>query len=150
MGVGVETAATQKGFISVIMEKQIRENRYFTLLSNHEEPGLKPIGDKFQRFLIVQPKFAAHKIWFPEELRNDPFMIELLNELKGVSRTNTNPKKLGKARHDDILDTISQIGMVDLIIPSVGQVVDVKKREEEGIWYNDVEDDTDDNDSYSM
>ena len=150
MGVGVETAATQKGFISVIMEKQIRENRYFTLLSNQEEPGLKPVGDKFQRFLVVQPKFAAHKIWFPKELKNDPFMIELLNELKGVSRTNTNPKKLGKARHDDILDTISQIGMVDLIIPSVGQTVDVKKREEEGIWYNDIEDNEENHDSYSM
>ncbi len=149
MGVGIETSATQKGFISVIIDKQIRENRYFPLLSNGTEPGLKPVGDKFQRFLAVQPKFAAHKIWFPRELKNTPFMVELLNELKGVSRTNTNPKKLGKARHDDVLDTISQLGMVELIIPSVGPTVN-PKREEEGIWYNDAEEDEEYFDSYSM
>ena len=148
MGVGIETAATQKGFISVIMDKMIRDNRYFTLLSNGNEPGLAPRGDKFQRFLQVQPKFASHKIWLPSQLKQDPTILELLSELKGVSRTNVNPRKLGKSRHDDVLDTISQIGMVDIVIPSVGQRVN-PKREEDGIWYNDVEDD-EEQDSYSM
>ena len=148
MGVGIETAATQKGFISVIMDKMVRDNRFFTLLSNTNEPGLSPRGDKFQRFLQVQPKFASHKIWLPSQLKQDPTILELLSELKGVSRTNVNPRKLGKARHDDVLDTISQIGMVNLVIPSVGQKIN-PKREEDGIWYNDIEED-DEIDSYSM
>ena len=148
MGVGIETSATQKAFIPVIQDKMMLQNHYFTLLSNKTEPGLYPTGDKFQRFLAIQPKFAAHKIWFPRDLKNEPLMVELLSELKGVSRTNTNPKKLGKARHDDVLDTISQIGMIDLIYPSVGQKVSAT-RDEDGIWYNDVEDDTE-LDSYSM
>ncbi len=148
MGVGVENSAQQKGFIAVIIEKQIRENAYFTLLSNKTDPGLFPVGDKFQRFLVVQPKFAAHKIWFPKEMKNEPILIELMSELKGVSKTNTNPKKLGKARHDDVLDTISQIGMIDIVVPSVGIKVN-PNREMDGIYYSDTEDETE-VDSYSM
>ena len=148
MGVGVENSSTQKAFLDVIQQAQIRRNSYFHLLSNKTEPGLFPIGDKFQRFLAVQPRFAAHKIWFPSDIKNEPLMIELLNELKGVSRTNTNPKKLGKARHDDVLDTISQIGMIDIIIPSVG--IDAKHQvKEDGVWYNDIEDE-EELDSYSV
>ncbi len=148
MGVGVENSAQQKGFIAVIIEKQIRENSYFTLLSNKVDPGLFPVGDKFQRFLVVQPKFAAHKIWFPKEMKNEPILVELMSELKGVSKTNTNPKKLGKARHDDVLDTISQIGMIDIVVPSVGIKVN-PNREMDGIYYSDTEDETE-VDSYSM
>ena len=149
IGVGVENSAQQKGFMSVITDKMIRDNHYFNLLSNTNEPGLKPIGDKFQRFLVVQPRFASHKIWFPRELKNEPIMIEMLNELKGVTRTNVNPRKLGKARHDDVLDALSQIGMTEIIYPSVGKKVN-PKREEDGIWYNDIEDEDEELDSYSM
>lgn len=149
MGVGVETSATQKGFISVIQQKMVRERRFFNLLSNGAEPGLKPVGDKFQRFNIVQPLFSTHKIWFPNEMKLDPFIIELLSELKGVGKTNPNPRKLGKARHDDILDTISQLGMFDIVIPSIGKTVN-ENREETGIWYADVEEDDSEKDPYSM
>ncbi len=149
MGVGIETSAQQKSFISTIQTKMIRENNFFTLLSNSNEPGLRPLGDKFQRFNVVQPLFATHKIWFPKELELDPYMIELMSELKGVGKTNPNPKKLGKARYDDVLDTISQLGMFEPVLPSIGQEVN-QNREEDGIWYNDVEDDVNDRDPYSM
>lgn len=149
MGVGIETSAQQKGFISVIQDKMIRENNFFTILSNGAEPGLKPAGDKFQRFNVVQPMFATRKIWLPRELKLDPFVIEMLSELKGVGKTNPNPRKLGKARHDDILDTISQLGMFDIITPTIGKTV--KSIEvDPAIYYSDVEEDDMEKDPYSM
>ena len=149
MGVGIEISAQQKGFISMIQQQMLRDNVYFTLLSNSDEPGLKVSGtNKFQRFLQIQPKFALHKIWFPKEMKDDPFMVEMLSEIRGVAKTNPNPRKIGGALHDDCLDTISQLGMFDIIAPSVGSIVN-ENREDEGIWYTDTEEYIED-DPYSF
>ena len=149
MGAGVENSATQKGFISVIQNKMITESNFFPLLSNGNDPGLYPRGNKFQRFMQVQPLFATHKIWFPKELKSSPTIVEILSEIKGVGKVNPNNRKLGKSLHDDLLDTISQIGMVDIITPSTGPRF-IKNEDTEGIWYADIEDDEDDLDPYSM
>ena len=148
MGVGVEISAQQKTFISTIQEKQIRENRYFTLLSKkgNSDLGIAPTTNKFIRFKEIQPLFAAHKIWVPTEMKNEPYMNEFLNELRGVSKTNANPKKLGTALHDDILDNFSMLGMIDIICPSEDQGNMIEY--DDGVYHSDVESDSG-NDSYS-
>jgi phage terminase large subunit-like protein len=141
MGVGIEISAQQKAFISVIEEKQIRENNFFHLLSSQgsTEKGIKPITNKFQRFLNIEPMFSTGKIWFPKELKNDPFMTELLNELKLVAKTNENPKKIGKARNDDVLDAIGMMSQIEMIASGIETAAKTVKRND-GIYTSDVED----------
>jgi predicted phage terminase large subunit-like protein len=148
LGVGVEISAQQKSYISIIQEKQIREQRYFTLATNTgTDLGIRPASDKFSRFNQVQPLFANHKVYFPNELKNEPYMVELLTELRGVDRVNPNPKKIGSARHDDILDTISMLTEMSPVAPTY-QPDNIKKRDD-GVYMQDYEDDDEYVSSYS-
>ena len=121
MGVGVEANSTQAGFISMIQERMNTENNTFRLLSYNNEgmPGIRPSSgsSKFLRFLQVQPMFATAKIKFPDVPNTDPFFHELYNELKNISQTNTG-KRIGTATKDDIVDTIGQISMLSIVIPT--------------------------------
>jgi len=121
LGVGVEVSGQQGGTLSTMKDKMIRENNYFFLLShgNKSKEGIRPAPGtrKYERFQAVQPKFSNKKIWFPDNMDSDPFIVEMMNEIRYVGRTNTG-KKIGKAKNDDILDCIAMLSMVDLIPPS--------------------------------
>jgi phage terminase large subunit-like protein len=156
LGVGIEVSGQQGGFVAMIQEKQIRENNYFSLLSygNSNKPGIRPSTgtNKYQRFLMIQPYFNNHKIWFPTDWKDTPIGIELMNEIRGVSRTNTGAK-IGTARHDDLLDPIAMLAMIEIISPS--NEVHIEDKKEEGVYYTDIDELTDEslanqNDSYSF
>lgn len=122
-GVGIETNGQQAGALSFIEEKMFTENKYFFLLSNvggdskgiRAAPGMK----KYDRFKAIEPWFATGKINLPLGFEDDPFIQELENEIKLVAKTNTG-KKIGKARHDDVLDGISMLGSIDIVNPPEG------------------------------
>ena len=152
LGVGIEVSGQQGGTISTIKDKMMRENNYFFLLShgNGKREGIRPAQGtrKYERFQAMQPKFSNKKIWFPDNVADDPFMVELMNELRYVSRTNTG-KKIGKAKNDDILDCIAMLSMIDVVPPmSMGTMA--KPFKTDGIWSqrNDVSDEPDAYESY--
>jgi len=129
LGVGIEVSGQQAGAISVLKEKADKKHVYVPISSsnNNSLPGIRPAPGlrKYDRFLAIQPRFAMKKIRFPDDCKNDPFMIELLNELRYVTKTNTG-RKIGGARHDDILDTISMMGVMTIYPP--GKDMSVKQR----------------------
>jgi len=61
----------------------------------------------------VTPLIKQGKIRFNENLSNE-YKEELINELKNATITGL------KSKHDDILDTISMLILVDLVFPVIG------------------------------
>ena len=111
---GIEVSGQQGGFIQWIINEQVRRNLYFTLASdtNSNKPGIRPNTNKMVRFNIVVPLFKARKIWFPEELKKEPIMVEFMNELSLAAISGF------KSKHDDCIDTISQLGSLQPWKPS--------------------------------
>jgi len=103
--VGVEISGQQQGFIAWIQNEMMNRNSYFTLASdtNNGKPGIRPNTNKMERFNVVIPWFKTKKIWFPEEMKLDPVIVEFMNELTLAS------VKGFKSKHDDCIDTISQL-----------------------------------------
>ena len=112
--VGIEVSGQQAGFIAWIQNEMMNRNSYFTLASdtNQGRPGIRPNTNKLVRFNIVVPWFKTKKIWFPEELKLDPILIEFMNELSLASASGF------KAKHDDCIDTISMLGNLQAWKPS--------------------------------
>jgi len=90
------------------------KNTYFSLASdsNGGKPGIRPNTNKMQRFNVVVPLFKAHKIWFPEEMREDPIIVEATTELSLASPGGF------KSKHDDFVDTISMLASLQTWRPS--------------------------------
>ena len=118
----------------MIQERMMRDNNTFRLLSYNNEgmPGIRPSqgSSKFLRFLQVQPLFATGKIKFPDVPNTDPFFHELYNELKNISQTNTG-RRIGSAARDDLADSIGQISMLSIVVPSKESFNDVKSKKEQ-------------------
>lgn len=129
--VGVEVSGQQKGFIPWIQNEMIRRNIWFTLASenNNNNPGIRPVTNKLQRFNVVLPQFKAKKIYFPSDLKESPEMLEWMDELTLAS--------LGgfKSKHDDCIDNVSQLPLLNAFPPSdTGMQM---KKNENSIWVED-------------
>ena len=111
---GVEVTGQQGGFIQWIQREMTNRNNYFTLASegNSNRPGIRPATNKMQRFNIVLPWFKTKKIWFPEEMKQDPIIVEAMEELSLASAAGF------KSKHDDFIDTISMLGSLNSWRPS--------------------------------
>lgn len=108
--VGIETSGQQGGFIPWIRERMIAKNTFFNIAAEpgSNKPGFRPAPGKGKmvRFQTVLPWFKSHKIWWPENLKDTPEMRECMNELTLASI------KGFKGKHDDFVDTISQLGLL--------------------------------------
>jgi len=145
--VGVEIDGQQKAHIFALKEMMLKKNLYFTFAKQKgASVGREGIlskatgGNKFQRFQYMLPMFQNHKVYFPVELKDTPDMKELRKELAGVSYTGF------KSLHDDGLDLISQIGLIDYITPSANTNTTASKSDIDDIW-GDVPDE--DNNEYN-
>ena len=117
--VGIEVSGQQGGFIQWIRNEMLSRNNYFTLASenNSGNAGIRPNTNKMQRFNIVLPLFKAGKVYFPEELKDEPTMRECMDELRLVAVSGF------KSKHDDFIDTISMLGSLTPWRPSeVGEL----------------------------
>ena len=120
LSVGIEITGQQVTFVDMLRNKMIKENRYFNI---HEQRPGKPgiIGSgrtsKYEKFLGVLHLFSNNKIWVPRDMKKSFLVQEFLNELRGVSTTNTK-KRIGSAKHDDVLDCVSQLQFMNIISPS--------------------------------
>lgn len=134
--VGVEVSGQQGGFIPWIQEQMMIRNCYFTLASDNNEksPGIRPVSttNKHGRFLTIQPWFSLHKVWFPEECRNDPPMVEAMDEIRLVTREEF------KSKHDDFADTISMLSVMQAWKPSADSPN--PSDSSNGLWADDDED----------
>lgn len=136
MSVGIEVTGQQEGFIPWIKNEMSRKQIYFNLASsgNSNRPGIRPNTNKLQRFYIVVPWFKAGEMFFPEEMKLEKTMIEMMDELKLVSGGGI------KSKHDDALDTVSMLAAMNVFLPN--DETPMAYREESGIFeaVNAVED----------
>ena len=126
--VGVEVSGQQSGFVQWIMNEMLERNIYFTLASenNSKKPGIRPNTNKMERFNVILPMFKLKKMWFPEELRYDDALEEGMNELRLASAFGF------KSKHDDFIDTVSQLSSLTPWKPSEETYED-----ESGLWIDD-------------
>lgn len=118
--VGVEVDGQQRAHLFALKEMMQKKNIYFNFARQKGAPitreGIlsKSSGTKHERFRIMVPHFQNKKFWFPNELKNTPDMKEALRQLKYTTYT-------GFASHDDFNDGISQLGLIDIIVPAEAQ-----------------------------
>jgi predicted phage terminase large subunit-like protein len=141
-GVGIEVSGQQEGFIPWIQEQMMVRNNYFTLTSsgNSNNPGVRPVTNKFARFDTVTPWFAMGLMHFPEERRNSIEMKEAMNEITLAARGGF------KSKHDDFLDTISMLSVMkawkpsqEAVMSKSGSPSDIWELDDDGDSYNDLD-----------
>ena len=137
MSVGIEISGQQSGFVAWVKNEMINKNIFFNLARNEgaTKDGLMPNTNKLMRFNTVVPLFKAGKIWLPTELKDDETMKEAMNEIRGASMSGF------KSKHDDWLDTVSMLSLMNAFRPSVE--VEYRSRKDEDGIYIDIEPDED-------
>lgn len=114
LSVGIEVTGQQEGFIPWIKNEMVRRRIFFNLASsgNSNRPGIRPNTNKLQRFYVVVPWFKAGEMFFPEELKLEKPMIEMMEELGLASGNGL------KSKHDDAIDTVSMLAAMSTFLPS--------------------------------
>lgn len=117
--VGIEIDGQQQLNLHSLKKQMLEYNSFFTFAKQIGSPyGKEGIsrrqatGAKHEQFMRVHPLFQQHKIYLPEELKETPDMVEMLNELRYITYEGISSK------HDDCLDGISMIASMDVILPS--------------------------------
>jgi len=112
--VGIEITGQQGGFISWVRERMVEEGTYFNIATEPGKTtlGIRPTMDKFKRFMDVVPLFKSKKIWLPKQFKDNNYYKEVFDELNNVSIDGF------KSKHDDFLDTISMLMLMEIIAPS--------------------------------
>jgi predicted phage terminase large subunit-like protein len=112
--VGVETSGQQGAFIAWIKAEMLRKKVYFNLAKGYDskKEGINPKSKKITRFMQFMPVISAKKLLLPEEMKTSKYMVELLEELRFVT------KKGFKSKHDDVADTLSMLTELDPFAPS--------------------------------
>lgn len=108
--VGIEVTGQQKGFVEWINNEQYRNNIFFNLKE------IRPMKDKYSRFLTFAPFYHRKKIKFMKSImQNKTYYDEFIDEISKVTKSDG-----FKSKHDDILDTHSMLQYLDLYAPSYG------------------------------
>jgi len=113
LSVGIEVTGQQEGFIPWIKSEMVKRRIFFNLASsgNSNRPGIRPNTNKLQRFIVTVPWFKAGEMFFPEELKNEKVMIELMEEIRLASGNGL------KSKHDDGIDTVSMLAAMSVFLP---------------------------------
>ncbi len=111
--VGIETNGQQGAFINWLQSEMLTRNTWFNFASNRgNTPGIHSDRDKLERFNLVVPLFKSGKMYFPSELRNTTIMGGFIEEISMAMITGI------KSKHDDALDTVSQLAYLKPWKPS--------------------------------
>ncbi|WP_395147154.1 hypothetical protein ACF3N0_00120 [Moraxella atlantae] len=131
--VGIEITGQQGGFISWIQREMFNKNIFFSLATNSKDNtlGLRPNTNKMERFNIVVPDFKTKKFYFPIEKKFSEPLKELMLELSQASVGGF------RSKHDDGIDTISQLALMNIWLPSD----DIKMSLQNSIWESENIDD---------
>lgn len=118
--------------ISWLRSEQIKRNIFFNFLSSNNEgsEGIRPIGDKFSRFMLFLPRIKQKKLWIADEMLETDWGLEFSDEISKAG------SKGFKSRHDDVLDSISMLGSFEAYKPSYVENKDAYSIFDEDIEYN--------------
>lgn len=113
LSVGIEVTGQQEGFIPWIKGEMVKRRIFFNLGSsgNSNRPGIRPNTNKMQRFLVTVPWFKTGEMFFPEEMKLEKPMIEMMEELKLAAAGGL------KSKHDDAIDTVSMLAALNIVMP---------------------------------
>jgi predicted phage terminase large subunit-like protein len=132
LGVGIETNGQQGGFIPWLQREMATRNIFFNLLSNKgmgSAPGIRAVTSKLQRFQEIIPLIKGGKIMIPHE-EDIPWLQEFWQEVRLVMRNGI------KSRHDDVLDTLSQLIHIVPVVPNGTAAESVKETLNDGpVWF---------------
>lgn len=137
--VGIEIDGQQKIHLFAIKELMHKKNEYFTI--GKQKGGVREgilskqsKGGKEGRFSVMVPLFQAGKIQFARELNDTAGMREMRNELDYVTYDEHGRLQFGSV-HDDGLDLISQLAMMNIFAPS--EVINTGSNYEDPMWYEE-------------
>jgi phage terminase large subunit-like protein len=134
--VGIEINGQQQGFIQWMKGEMVNRNIFFNFAGKGSVEGIRRSGRKIDNFKLVVPLFSAKKIWLPNELKNDPLIIELLEEIRYATSEEF------KSKHDDVADTISMLLDIEAFKPSAVDKAEYTENEAGTFaWYQDDDDD---------
>lgn len=112
LSVGIEINGQQKGFVSWIKSQMIERNIFFNLAKQGATEGIRRTGKKIDSFKLFVPTIKAKKMWLPEEMKETPLIVELLEEVRYATGEGF------KSKHDDVCDTLSMLLDIDAYKPS--------------------------------
>ena len=115
LSVGIEVSGQQGGFISLLGQSMMERNCFFNLASDNNggKPGIRPTAQKFDRFhMNVVPWFKQGVIHLPEDMQDHPLVVEMVEELQSATVGGF------KSAHDDALDLLSQLTVMNAWRPS--------------------------------
>ena len=144
--VGVEIDGQQQVNIFALDKMKIEKNIWFNYARQKGkgagQVGIrsrKEAGGKVDRFRAILPEFEMGRIKFPEDIMETPAMIEMMDELRKASHSGFG------SLHDDGLDLISQIGMIEYYTPTGDAVVakDTLDMQGNSIWGAMLDDEDD-------
>jgi len=116
--VGIEIDGQQQLNINRLDAMMIEKNIWFRYArqkgKSPNQVGIRSRGNgnKMDRIRNMLPDFELNRIKFPTELKDSPQMKEMLDEIRKISRSGFG------ALHDDGIDLLSQVGLIDYIKPS--------------------------------
>lgn len=94
-----KTFGIEKGMLKQVIEpfivKKMSQDKVFFSITELEHGK---IGSKLERIKMLQPRFKAHKIWFPTEAH---WLAEMKSELSGVTKTEI------KSQFIDLVDALA-------------------------------------------
>lgn len=120
--VGIEIDGQQKIHIFALRELMNKRNEYFTI-ARQKGTAREGIlsrsgkGGKEGRFANIVPLFQNSKIQFSRQLKDTSSMREMMAEIEYITYDENGAIQFGNL-HDDGLDLISQLGMMNIIAPS--------------------------------
>ncbi len=92
--VGIEKGMLEQVLAPFIFKEMSRRNTFFNIIPlEHAKQG-----SKLERIKLLQPRFKAHQIWFPDE---SPWLSELVSELAGVTKDSI------KSLYIDLVDALA-------------------------------------------
>lgn len=136
---GIEIDGQQKIHLFTIKALMTKKNEYFTIAK--QKGGVREgilskqgKGGKEGRFSVMVPLFQSGKIHIARELDDTSSMRELMNELEYVTYDEHGRVQFGSV-HDDGLDLISQLALMNIYTPSEDMVA-ISNKYKDPMWYD--------------
>lgn len=106
LSVGIEVSGQQMGFVKIIYNEQVKRNIYFSITE------IRPKKDKFSRFNMFTPILNQKKVMILSHIMESQWGEEFKDELSKATIEGF------KSKHDDVLDTFSQLSEIQTFAPS--------------------------------
>jgi hypothetical protein len=119
---GIETGQIYQILTPIILEEQRRRNIFFVLV----ELQHSTIGSKLERIKMLQPRFKAHSLLFPDYYV--PWLYEVKIELAGIARDSI------KSKFVDCIDSLAmQIQIARYVAPKKESTEELKQKYREAL-----------------